>query len=171
MPYLATAGTPRWNSDARGAFLGLSLAHGRADLTRAVLEGVVLEIRDMIEQWRQHDIAVDMVRIGGGATNSNLWNQIQADIYGLPVQTLREKESTALGAALLGGVGAGVFSSIREGAEEMVHVTELIEPNRKNHAIYEDVYGNYVTAYQALNQGHAFKEIAAFQEKITSQPQ
>ena len=100
LPYLATAASPRWNPQARAAFLGLSFAHGRAELTRAVMEGVVLEIRDMFEQWGAAGLSVRSLRIGGGATRSPLWNQIQADVYGRPVETLRVGESTVLGAAL-----------------------------------------------------------------------
>ena len=128
LPYLATAATPHWNPQARGAWLGLSFAHGRAELTRAVLEGVVLEIRDMIEQWLRAGLEVRSLRIGGGATRSALWNQIQADVYGRPVETLRVGESTVLGAALLGGVGAGLFGSIAEGVAEMVRVERQIPP-------------------------------------------
>ncbi len=166
MPYLATAGTPRWNHDARGAFLGLSLAHGRADLVRSVMEGVVLEIRDMMEQWLQKSMPVDMIRIGGGATNSSLWNQIQADIYGRPVQTVRERESTALGAALLGGVGANVFSSITEGVDTLVQVTGEVEPDAARHELYEEIYQGYVTAYKSLDEGGTFKAVAAIQERL-----
>jgi xylulokinase len=166
MPYLATAGTPRWNHDARGAFIGLSLAHGRADMVRAVMEGVVLEIRDMMEQWLQKKMPVELIRIGGGATNSALWNQIQADIYGRPVQVVCEKESTALGAALLGGVGAGVYSSVEEGVASMVTVSGEIEPDAARHVRYEEIYQNYVMAYQALNNGGVFKAVADFQDAL-----
>ena len=131
LPYLATAATPRWNPQACAAFVGLSFAHGRAEMTRAVMEGVVLEIRDMFEQWRAAGLQVDRLRIGGGATRSALWNQIQADVYGRPVETLRVSESTSLGAALMGGVGAGVFASIEEGVAAMVHVADRIEPNQE----------------------------------------
>ncbi len=164
MPYLATAGTPRWNPNARGAFIGMSLAHGRAEMTRAVLEGVVLEIRDMMMQWLHRKMKVDLIRIGGGATNSKLWNQIQADIYGRPVQALVEKESTVLGAAILGGVGAGVFSSIREGVEIMVKPEAEIDPCAERHKIYEEMYQAYVQAYEGLNGG-AFEALAKIQHK------
>jgi xylulokinase len=99
LPYLATAATPHWNAQARAAWIGLSFAHGRAELTRAVMEGVALEIRDMLQQWQAAGLEIDRLRIGGGATRSPLWNQIQADVYGRPVETLRVSESAALGAA------------------------------------------------------------------------
>jgi xylulokinase len=163
LPYLATAATPRWNPKARGAFIGLSLSHGRAECARSVMEGVCLEIRDMIERWLERGMALHSLRIGGGATRSRLWNQIQADVYGRPVQTLRENESTALGAAILAGVGAGLFSSVHEGVRAMVRVHELIEPDPGRHRLYTDLYGAYVKAYDGLASGGAFEALAALQ--------
>ncbi len=162
MPYLATAGTPRWNANARAAFIGMSLAHGRAEMTRAVMEGVALEMRDMMEGWLNADMEVDVLRLGGGATKSPLWNQIQADVYGRCVQTLKCSESTVLGAAILGGVGAGVFGSIADGVEAMVHTSDELEPNPENHKIYQDTYAAYVSAYEGLSSG-AFDKLASLQ--------
>jgi xylulokinase len=79
------------------------------------------------------------------------------------VQTLKVGESTVLGAALLGGVGAGVFKSIREGVDTLVHVTGELEPNMDNHQIYEELYQAYVAAYEGLAQGGAFERLAAIQ--------
>jgi len=163
LPYLATAATPRWNSQARAAFVGLSFAHGRAEMTRAVMEGVVLEIRDMFEQWNAAGLTVRSLRIGGGATRSALWNQVQADVYGRPVETLRVSESTGLGAALLGGLGAGVFASIEEGVAAMVHVADRIEPDQERHQRYEELYRAYVQTYEGLNNSGAFDSLARFQ--------
>lgn len=163
LPYLATAATPRWNPNARASFVGLSFAHGRAEMTRAVMEGVVLEIRDMFEQWTAAGLDVRSLRIGGGATRSALWNQIQADVYGRPVETLRVSESTGLGAALLGGFGAGVFSSIEEGVAAMVHVADRIEPDQQRHERYEELYRAYVQAYEGLSSSGAFDSLASIQ--------
>jgi xylulokinase len=164
LPYLATAATPHWNADARAAFIGLSLAHGKEELTRAVMEGVAFEIRDMMQQWQERNMDVKVLRIGGGATRSPLWNQIQADVYGTPVQTVEETESTVLGAAILAGVGAGVFKSIEEGVENMVTVAGDIEPNRENHERYEESYGAFVRAYRGLDESGAFAALARIQE-------
>jgi xylulokinase len=161
LPYLATAATPRWNAQARAAWIGLSFAHGRAEMVRAVMEGVVLEIRDMLEQWRAAGLDADCLRIGGGATRSALWNQIQADVYGRPVETLRVSESTGLGAAMMGGLGAGLFASLEEGVEAMVHVTDRIEPRAENHRRYDEQYQAYVKAYEGLASAGAFAAIAA----------
>lgn len=167
MPYLATAGTPRWNHNARSAFIGMSLAHDRADLTRAVMEGVVLEIRDMIDKWNEQGMEAEVLRLGGGATKSGLWNQIQADVYGRPVQVLHESDSTVLGAALLGGVGAGIFNSIEEGVENMVHVKAEIEPDSANHAIYEDMYQAYRSAYKGLAESGTYDLLAKIQAQLS----
>jgi xylulokinase len=163
MPYLATAGTPRWNPNARSAFIGMSLAHNRADMTRAVMEGVVLEIRDMIEGWNNQGMEAEILRLGGGAAKSKLWNQIQADVYGRPVQLLRESDTTVLGAALLGGVGAGVFSSIEEGVNNMVHVTGELEPDMTSHYIYEEMYQAYCAAYKGLSESGAYDLLSKLQ--------
>ena len=165
LPYLATAGTPRWDPNARAAFIGMSFAHGRAELARAVMEGVALEVRDMMQPWLTAGLDVDVLRLGGGATKSPLWNQIQADVYGRPVQTLKVGESTVLGAALLGGLGAGVFASIEQGVDAMVHVADQIEPQAGNHAIYEEMYDAYVKAYAGLADGGAFDKLADIQAR------
>ena len=163
LPYLATAATPRWNPQARAAFVGLSFSHGRAEMTRAVMEGVVLEIRDMLEQWTSAGLSVRSLRIGGGATRSRLWNQIQADVYGRPVETLQVGESTVLGAAILGGVGAGVFDTLEEGVAAMVHVAEQVEPDLQCHQRYEELYHAYVQTYEGLNGSGAFDSLARLQ--------
>jgi xylulokinase len=163
LPFLATAATPRWNANARSAFIGMSFAHGRGELARSVMEGVVLEIRDIMESWFRAGVDVEVLRLGGGATKSRLWNQIQADVYGKPVQTLKVGESTALGAALLGGVGAGVFASIKEGVDALVEVTGQIEPIAENHAVYEEMYVAYVKAYEGLAKSGTFDELAGIQ--------
>jgi len=165
LPYLATAGTPRWNVNARAAFIGMSLSHGRSEMTRAVMEGVALEIRDMIERWLAQGMPLEALRIGGGATKSRLWNQIQADVYSRPVQTLREDESTALGAAILAGVGAGVFASVKEGVEAMVRVDAEIQPDPARHRLYSDLYAAYVKAYQGLADTGAFNALADLQSR------
>ncbi len=123
----------------------------------------MLEIRDIIEQWFRAGLELDALRIGGGATRSALWNQIQADVYGRPVETLRVSESTALGAALLGGVGAGVFASIEEGVQAMVSVASQIEPDPRRHERYEEMYQAYTAAYAGLSESGTFERLSRIQ--------
>ena len=170
LPYLATAASPRWNPDARGVFLGLSLSHGRGELARAVMEGVALEIRDIMEQWHAVGMKVDLMRLGGGATRSRLWCQIQADVYGRPVELLECDDSTALGSALLGGVGSGVFVSIEEGVRAMVHRASTIEPDPTRHALYDELYRAYVKTYEGLHAAGAFAAMARLQAATTPNP-
>lgn len=163
MPYLGTAATPRWNSNARAAFIGMSFAHGRAEMSRAIMEGVALEVRDMMEGWFNAGIDITTLRLGGGATKSQLWNQIQADVYGRPVETLKTSETAVLGAAILAGVGAGLFQCVQEGVDQMVKVKDRVEPNLKNHAIYEEMYKAYVCAYEGLTTSGAYDQLARVQ--------
>jgi len=165
LPYLATAATPRWNADARATLVGLTFAHGRAEIARAVMEGVVLEIRDIVEHWSTAGLELRSLRIGGGAARSTLWNQIQADVYGRPVETLACGESTVLGAALLAGVGAGLFASLDEGVAAMVRVCAQLEPDATRHQCYQEMYRAYVQAYEALATGGTFATLAAIQSQ------
>jgi len=165
LPYLGTAATPRWNDKARAAFIGMSFAHGRAEMARSVMEGVTLEIRDMLDGWLKAGVQLTTMRLGGGATKSRIWNQIQADVYGRPVETLKTSEATVLGAAILGGVGSGVFENIQEGVDAMVQIADHIEPNMENHAVYEDMYSAYVSAYEGLTKQGAFEKIANIQSR------
>ena len=103
-----------------------------------------------------------MIRVGGGATKSPLWNQIQADVYGKPIEVLEQGESTVLGAAILGGVGAGVFATLDEGVDAMVRVAHTLEPNPANQRRYTDVYLAYADAYHAL-AASTFGRIAEIQ--------
>lgn len=162
LPYLNSAGTPHWNPHARAAFIGMSVAHGRAELTRSVMEGITLEMHDTMTGWHNNGMALTTLRLGGGPTHSPLWNQIQADVYGRMVQIMCVEESTALGAAILGGIGAGVFDSVQEGVDAMVHVANEIEPNIENHDIYQEMYRAYIEAYEGLNH-KAFGTLAAMQ--------
>ncbi len=151
-------------ANARAAFIGMSMAHGRADLARSVMEGVTLGMRDIMEIWQENEMKVSVLGKGGGATRSVLWNQIQADLYERPVQPLKNEESSVLGAAILGGVGAGVFHSIREGVESMVRVSGNVEPDMEHHKIYEEMYEAYVLAYEGLSQ-KVFDRLAAIQKR------
>ena len=105
------------------------------------------------------------MRITGGGTKSAIWNQMQADIYGKPVSKLGVGEATVLGAALLGAVGAGVFSSIEEGVEKMVRIEAQYQPDPAKHAVYNEVFEIYRNIYRALAQGNVYRQIAEYQHR------
>jgi xylulokinase len=163
MPYFASAATPRYNPAARGVVIGLTFAHTRVDLARAFMEGITMDMRDMLNSMKNSGVEITEGRILGGPTKSDVWNQIQADIYGIPVDTLKVGDATVLGAAILGGVGAGVFSSIEEGADKMVVLDKRFEPNMENHKVYNKLYDTYCRAYDGLNDNGVFSSIAELQ--------
>lgn len=163
LPYLNSAGTPHWNPQARGAFLGIAQDHGRHHFARAVMEGVALEVQDMLKRFQHYGLSIDRIRVGGGAARSTLWTQIQANIYNRPVQRLKEGETTALGAAVLAGVGAGVFANIGEGVKAMVAVADTIEPEADQTAPYADLHAAYEDAYRSLASS-TFSKLSALQQ-------
>ncbi len=164
LPYLASAGTPRWNSEARGVLAGLTLSHDRGCIARSFMEGISMEVRDMIETFHRAGIHIDQVRIMGGATKSPVWNQIQADIYNRPVETLMNSDAAVLGAAICGGVGTGVFKDIQEGVSEMVSVHKEYRPKTENVRIYDELYQTYCLAYEGMDEKGVFHSIAKMQE-------
>jgi len=165
LPYFASAGTPRYDPDARGVLCGLTFAHDRSCLARAFMEGITMDMRDMILAIQAAGAGVDTVRLLGGPTKSEFWNQMQADIYGATVQTLKIGDATVLGAAILGGVGAGIFGSVAEGARAMARVDRSYEPDAKNAAYYAEQYGVWLSVYEGLSGSGAFGRIAALQKR------
>ena len=111
LPYLLGERTPWWNPSARAAFVGMSLATRREDLLRAALEGVALNLGYIVNIFRRH-VPIEAVTVIGGGARSGVWRQILADVFGCPVHcpTVLE-EATSMGAAVIGGVAAGVFPS------------------------------------------------------------
>lgn len=160
LPYFAGSAAPRWDAQARGAFLGLTLSHTRADMARACVEGITLEQKDILHSMQRSGAQFSHVRIVGGATNSEVWNQIQADIYGLPCETLMVRDAAALGAAISAGTGVGVFASLADGAARMVRVCRRYEPDQKNTERYEQLYQVYCQAYEALAASGVFGQLA-----------
>jgi xylulokinase len=162
-PYFASAGTPRWNADARAVITGFTFAHDRACLVRAFMEGITLDVKDMINSMAKCGVPIDTVRILGGPTKSELWNQIQADVYGRPVSTLKVTDAAPLGAAICGGVGVGLFKDIPDGVGRMVRTDKTYEPISANVAIYEEAYGIFCDIYEGLSP-KVFGRIARMQE-------
>jgi xylulokinase len=164
LPYFATAATPRYNPNARGLILGLSFAHNRYHLARAFMEGITLDMKDMLNSMIASGIPISEARILGGPTKSAVWNQIQADVYGVPVTTLAISDATVLGAAILGGVGAGVFCSIQEGSDSMVRLQETFEPIPANVQVYGQLYDVFSSTYEALEGKGVFTSLASLQK-------
>ena len=127
-PYLFGERTPHLDPEARAAFVGITASHTRAHFVRAVLEGVAFSLRDTLSLFEELEIPVTQIRLGGGGARGSLWRQIQADVYGRPVELLAAEEGGAFGAALLAGVGIGAWPDVEEACSETVHVAQTIQP-------------------------------------------
>lgn len=165
-PFFTGQVTPHYVDNARGGAIGLSLIHDRAMMARSIMEGGAYELRMIVDAMETVlDKPFDGIRLSGGGAKSPLWNQIQADVYGRPVERLKVSECTTLGATILGAAGAGVFGSVEEAVEHMVHPFDSIDPNMSNHAIYQDVFGVFKDTFLALRDAGVYDKIAAVQNK------
>lgn len=149
LPYLTGERMPYADPNACGVFFGLTLRHGKAHLTRAVLEGVTYGLRDLLELIRALGLAIEQVRASGGGARSRLWRQILADAFDTEIVTVNVTEGAAYGAALLAGVGAGVYDSVAEACNKAIWVTGRTEPSPAA-SIYADYYPRYRALYPAL---------------------
>jgi len=150
LPYLMGERTPHLDPLARGMFFGLTAAHTRAHLVRSILEGVAFSLRDSLEIFKELHIPVEQIRASGGGSRNFLWRQIQSDIYGKELVTLRTAEGSAFGAALLAGVGAKIYSSVEESARQAIQVKERMSPRADRVAIYNRYYEVYRSLYPAV---------------------
>ncbi|MFZ5974103.1 MAG: FGGY-family carbohydrate kinase [Bacillota bacterium] len=165
-PFMTGQVTPYYVDNARGGSLGLSLIHDRSMMARAVMEGAAFELRMIVAAMEKVlGKPFDAVRLSGGGAKSPLWCQIQADMYGRPVEQLRTQECTTLGAAILGAAGAGLFAGIEEAVENMVHPFGMIEPNMSNHGIYTDMFEIFRNAFLALRDANVYNDLAAVSAK------
>jgi xylulokinase len=163
LPALAGAGAPRWNPETRGALLGLSLSASKAQIDRAILEGICLEIRAMLETAKKFGVAMDEVRIWGGAAKSPVWNQIAADVYGMPVVKTTIADAGLAGAAICAGVGLGLYSSFEEGADVFVKKEAQFDPNPAVQPIYDELYALSQSAFTTLDNANLNTRLAVIQ--------
>ncbi len=151
LPCMQGAMAPEWNGAARGVFAGLTLAHTRAHMTRAVLEGSAYALRDILEAMRNAGLEVRRLTIVGGGAKGPLWRQIKADVTGLPVRVPTSVETTATGAAVLAAVGSGVHASVSDAVSAFVsYDPDEHVPDPARHEGYEDAYRRYRDTYFAL---------------------
>jgi xylulokinase len=150
LPYLVGERTPHADPHARGAFAGLSLRHDRGAFVRAVLEGVAYGLRDSLELLRELGVDPESGRVSGGGARSEVWLRILASVLDLPLQRTAADEGSAYGAALLGGVAAGVFRDVHEAVSTCVRLHDPVEPDPRWRAAYEDGYRRFRLLYPAL---------------------
>jgi xylulokinase len=150
LPYLMGERTPHLDATARGGWIGLTARHRRADLIRAVIEGVCYSQRDCLDIVEALGVEATSVRASGGGARSAFWRQLLAGILNKRVITLETQEGSAYGAALLALAGTGEYTSVPEVCRAAIHETESVSPNAGDAAFYEKGHRVYQTLYPAL---------------------
>jgi xylulokinase len=149
LPYLQGERTPHRDASARGAFLGLSLAHTRAHLTRAVLEGIAFALRDSLSILQELGLSPSHLLLTGGGAKSPFIRRLQADVYGVPVSTVNREEGPAYGAALLAAVGVGAFPDLAAATTATLTRGASEHPNSQTHREYQAAYDRFRGSYRA----------------------
>ncbi|MHB9133306.1 MAG: xylulokinase [Armatimonadota bacterium] len=155
LPHFAGTTQPTLNLDVRGAIFGLTLAHTRDHITRAIMESCACMLQECVEPVLDHQLAVTRVRSMGGAAHSDAWLQMKADMLGIPVERPACSDAASLGAAMLAAAGIGRFTSIIDAADAWYRPAQCFEPNPERYAIYREVYGRYKELYAKLYGGVA----------------
>jgi xylulokinase len=149
-PYLMGERTPHVDPDVRAALIGLAAGHTRGHIARAVLEGIAFSLRDSFTILEELQVPVNQVRVGGGGARSSLWCQIQADVYGHPVETVAAGEGAAYGAALLAGVGVRLWADVDDACERSVRTSIAASPDPHTIGVMHERYAAYRRIYPAL---------------------
>jgi xylulokinase len=149
LPYLQGERTPHRDASARGAFLGISLAHTRAHLTRAVLEGVCFALRDSLSILQELGLSPNHLLLTGGGAKSPFLRRLQAEVYGLPVSTVNREEGPAYGAALLAAVGVEAFADLAAAARATLTRAPAHHPDSRGHRDYQAPYERFRASYRA----------------------
>lgn len=159
LPYLMGERTPHLNSDCRGVFFGLSAIHNKADMLRAVMEGVSYSLKDCQGILKEMKVDISEMMACGGGGKSPLWRQMLADMYGCEVKTTSSQEGPALGVAILAGVGAGVFTDVVSTCREFINQDTYCQPEAAAHAYYEKGHQLYQKLYKQLKD--CYNDLAA----------
>ncbi|WP_102026648.1 xylulokinase [Salirhabdus sp. Marseille-P4669] len=150
LPYLLGERSPWWNPQAKGAFIGINIKHTRGDLARAALEGITMNLRVILEAFRNAGQTVEEMWLFGGGAKSALWRQILADVYGVQIKVPKLlDETTSMGAAIAGGVGVGLLKDFTV-AKSWVDQQATHAPNKSNQAIYDNMFNIFKRSYEQL---------------------
>lgn len=150
LPYMAGERSPIWNPDACGVFFGLGYAKTRGHLIRAVMEGVAYALRHNLETAEDAGAHAGVLRAMGGSANSLVWTQIKADVTGHRIEVPGSDTATTLGAALLAGVGTGIYAGFEEAVQKTVAVKRMHQPDEQVKAVYHTGYARYRKLYERL---------------------
>jgi len=152
LPYLMGERSPYWNPSAKGAFIGLTIKHTREHMIRSVMEGVALNMRIIMNSFIEQGAVIDKIRLIGGGAKGNVWRRILADVFNktIIIPNLLD-EATSMGAALIGGVGVGIYSDF-DFVNKMFKIKEIINPDENNSKIYNRIYPAFKDAYKGLKE-------------------
>ncbi|HHV09942.1 MAG TPA: xylulokinase [Clostridiales bacterium] len=150
LPYMAGERSPIWDPKAKGVFYGLDFSKTKGHMIRAAMEGVAFSLKHNLDLAEATGAKAEELRAMGGSANSLLWTQIKADVTGKPIVVPSSDTATTLGAAILAGVGVGVYKDFEEAIRTTVKVTRRHEPNRENQECYQENYETYLELYRSL---------------------
>jgi xylulokinase len=150
LPHLMGAFSPEYDPEARGVFYGFTLHHGKPHFVRAVLESIAFMLRRNLELLAGAGAAASEIRSHGGGARSELWNQIKADVCGLPVVTLQGEDAAVRGDAMLAGTAIGAYATLAEAGAAMVVIGDRYEPDATTRATYDEAYVRYKRLFDAL---------------------
>ena len=150
LPYLAGERSPIWDAHARGAFVGLTLAHGQAHLTRAILEAAALAIGRVSPSRSGWPACTSGSCVSGAPARSDTWNQVKADVTGFSVEVPAVLETAVVGSAILAAAGVGAFSDVPAAIASMTAIDRRLEPNPEAVAAYRPTYAAYRALHPAL---------------------
>ena len=164
LPYLMGERTPHLDADARGVFFGLSAMHTVSNMARAIMEGVTFSLRDCLDVLNEMNVHADNIMACGGGGTSKLWRQMLADNFECNVKTITSQEGAALGAAILGGVCAGVYENVEKACAEIIKEKETQTPNKDNFVTYRKYYEIYKNLYICLKDN--FKKLGGIENYL-----
>lgn len=150
LPYMSGERSPIWDPDAKGVFYGLDFSKTKGHFVRAAMEGVAFSLRHNLEVAEEAGAKVSVLRAMGGSANSLLWTQIKSDVTGKPIVVPASDTATTLGAAILAGVGVGIYDSFEEAVALTVKEQRSHEPNNNYKAVYDKIYEIYLELYRNL---------------------
>jgi xylulokinase len=154
LPHFSGSGTPWLDTSSKGAILGLRFSTGHAEIAKAVLEGLCFELRVNLDLLRGAGIKIDELYAVGGGARSPLWLQLKADICQTSLRVPEVTDAACLGAALLAGVGAGVYRDLQQAVDCAVRLGRKIQPDGEDAEAYEMRYALYQRVYPTLRALH-----------------
>lgn len=148
LPYMGNTLSPNWHSTAKGVLFGMTLSTTRAHMIRAMIEGVAYDLNSNVRIAMDAGAKIEKLVLNGGPTKSSFWNQVTANVTGLPLETTNVDEAAPLGDAIVAAKGAGIYDSYEQPLSEIVVTTGTVEPDLKIHEIYKNFYAIWRRVYK-----------------------